>query len=155
VSLLPGEILPQSVPLGTSDGQGNVTISTNWWLLIYNIALNSIGNGGSIPDTALEIWTLNQIDAATVTLKPAAQPVEVIPVGTSPFTYTAPFDGSVAVTGPMESASSASVPSIVLTRQGTSVNTGFLNGSIPVRRGDEITLTYLNSVAPTMTFLPS
>jgi len=153
MSLLPGEMIPQSVPLGKVNADGSVTISTNYWLLLYNIALNSIGTAGAITDASLEELFANQLILAAPA--PVAQPVQTLTVTASPFTYTAPFDGAVSVIGPMESASSAATPSIVITRQGTAVNTGLLNGTFPLRRADEITVTYVNSVAPTMTFLPA
>lgn len=55
MSLLPGQILPQSEPIGTVNENGSVTMGTNWYLLIYNIVLNSIGATGSLPDEALEL----------------------------------------------------------------------------------------------------
>ncbi len=153
MSLLPGEILPQSVPIGTVNADGSVTVATNWWLLFYNIAANSIGTSGAVSDASLEEWFTNQL--VQVAPHPVAQPAQVVTVTASPFTYTAPFDGAVTVTGPMESSTSATAPSIVLSRQGTAVNTGLLNGTVSVRRGDQIILTYVNSVAPTVTFLPA
>lgn len=74
-----------------------------------------------------------------------AQPVAAITPGASPFTYTAPFAGSIAVTG-------GTVSAIALIRQGTTVATGLITGLIPVSRYDQVKVTY--SVVPTMTFIP-
>jgi hypothetical protein len=78
--------------------------------------------------------------------QPAAQPVAAITVGASPFTYTAPFDGCVIVSGGIVSA-------VAIARQGTSVATGITAGIVPVRRLDNVTITY--TVLPTATFLPT
>ena len=75
----------------------------------------------------------------------AAQPVVPITPGASPYSYTAPFWGSVAVTG-------GTVSAIAISRQGTSIATGLTVGVFPVARGDVLTVTY--SVAPTITFIP-
>jgi len=42
MSLLPSQILPQTVPIGHVDDRGKVIIDKQWWLLIYNIMLNSV-----------------------------------------------------------------------------------------------------------------
>lgn len=77
---------------------------------------------------------------------PAAQPVKTITVGASPFTYTAPFNGNVAVTG-------GTVSAISIIRQGVSVATGLITGLIPASRADQIQVTYTG--IPTMTFIPT
>lgn len=74
-----------------------------------------------------------------------AQPIQVVTVGASPFSYTAAFDGTVVVTG-------GTVSAISLTRQGTSVATGITTGLFPLSRLDIIQVTY--SGLPVMTFLP-
>ena len=74
-----------------------------------------------------------------------AQPVQSITPGASPYSYTALFDGHVAVTA-------GTVSAIALVRQGTSVATGLTVGLIPVSRGDIVTVTYTGT--PTMTFIP-
>lgn len=76
---------------------------------------------------------------------PRAQPVQVVAVGASPFSYTAAFDGTVVVTG-------GTVSAISLTRQGTSVATGITTGLFPLSRLDVLQVTY--SGTPVMTFLP-
>lgn len=74
-----------------------------------------------------------------------SQPVSSITVGGSPFTYTAPFAGTIAVTG-------GTVSAIAILRQGTSVATGITAGFVPVSRYDQVQVTY--SVLPTLTFIP-
>lgn len=188
-SLLPEQIIPPSEPIGTVAGS-SVMITKNWWLLLYNIALNSIGTQGSLPDEALELLdaTDSDVDASdTAALRrplanalvqamqpsdvvvssndlpdiaralllaqdpllpdpPAlAQPVAGISPTGSPFTYTAPFAGTVVVTG-------GSVSGISVVRQGTPVATGITAGLIPVSRYDQVQVTY--GSAPTMTFIP-
>lgn len=77
---------------------------------------------------------------------PTAQPVAVISVGASPFTYTAPANGQVAVTG-------GTVSIVSFIRQGTTVATGLITGLVVVSRLDQVKVTY--AVAPTMTFMPT
>ena len=74
---------------------------------------------------------------------PPADEVSV-PVGPSPFTYTAPRAGSVIVYG-------GTVVSIEFVRSSVHV-TGQTSGMFPVSLGDGITITY--SGAPTVTFVP-
>ena len=47
MSLLPGQIIPQQVPIGRVNPDGTVIIEKNWWLLLYNLCANTIGTGGS------------------------------------------------------------------------------------------------------------
>lgn len=44
MSLLPGTIIPQTVPFGRVSGNGAVIIEKNWWLLLYNLVQSSIGD---------------------------------------------------------------------------------------------------------------
>lgn len=76
-----------------------------------------------------------------------AQPVKSITVGASPFTYTAPFDGTLLVTG-------GTVSAIALSRDGgtTFISIGLTSGLVPVSRLDQVKVTY--SVLPTETFIP-
>jgi hypothetical protein len=53
MSLLPGQIIPQGVSFGRADPDGNVTISTNWWLFFYNISQNVLGVGSGLPTGGL------------------------------------------------------------------------------------------------------
>jgi len=77
---------------------------------------------------------------------PQAQPVTVVSVGGSPFTYTASFTGLAVITG-------GTVSLISLVRQGTTVATGLTTGLFPLSRLDQLVITHTG--APTMTFLPT
>lgn len=80
-----------------------------------------------------------------VPASPRAQPEASITVGASPFTYTAPFDGSVLVTG-------GTISNATITRN-SAHSTGFTPPfMIPLSRLDQLSVTY--TVAPTMTFFP-
>lgn len=63
MSLLPGQILPQSTPIGTVREDGTVIADTNWWLLWYNLVLNTLGNGSGLPSDALIDLESADIDA--------------------------------------------------------------------------------------------
>lgn len=76
----------------------------------------------------------------------AAQPIQTITVGASPFTYTAPFNGSVLVKG-------GTVSIVSLIRQGASTVTGLVTGFIPVSRSDQVQITY--TAAPTAVYFPT
>ena len=78
--------------------------------------------------------------------QPRAQPVQVISVGGSPYSYTAPFSGCVVVTG-------GTVSAIAISRQGTSVATGLTAGIFPLSRSDILVITHTG--APTATLLPT
>lgn len=47
MSLLPSQILPQTIPFGKVDKDGNVIIEKDWFLLLYNLCANTIGTGSS------------------------------------------------------------------------------------------------------------
>lgn len=71
MSLLPGRILPQIEPFGTLSEDGKtVIIAKNWWLLFYNMALQSIGTGTGIP--ADQLIDLESIDIDAVGTDAAA-----------------------------------------------------------------------------------
>lgn len=67
--------------------------------------------------------------------------------GTSPYTYTAPCDGVIIVTG-------ASISNIQYSRGSTSTTMGVAAGAFPVRGGDGIKISWLIT-APTITFIPN
>jgi hypothetical protein len=77
---------------------------------------------------------------------PVAQPGVVLVVGASPFTYTAPANGTLCVVG-------GSISDISYIRQGTTLNTGAGNGPIPMSRTDQVKITY--SSVPVLNFLPT
>lgn len=53
MSLLPSQILPPNEPIGTVDEAGQVIPSFNFYLLLYNLWLNTLGNGTGLPADAL------------------------------------------------------------------------------------------------------
>lgn len=53
MSLLPGQILPETIALGRSNSDGSVTITHDWWLLFYNLSEQVLSNGSGA--TTLEI----------------------------------------------------------------------------------------------------
>lgn len=77
---------------------------------------------------------------------PRAQPAVAVIVGASPFTFTAPFNGTLAVQG-------GTVSAITVIRQGLNVATGIIAGLVPVSRLDQVQITY--AAAPTVGFLPT
>lgn len=89
MSLLPGQILPQSAILGRTNAQGEVTIEQNWWLLLYNLVLNTLGTGAGLPADALIDLESADVDASNSdaivlrqgianALKQAMQPSDVM-----------------------------------------------------------------------------
>ena len=79
-------------------------------------------------------------------LRPQAQPVQAITPGASPYTYTAPQDGWVTVSG-------GTVSALDLSRDGTTfIATGVLAGTLPMSRLDKLKVTWTGS--PTMNFFP-
>lgn len=79
----------------------------------------------------------------------AGAPGPIVPnivLGTSPFAYKAPSNGTISVHG-------GTVSSITIARARVSgVNVGFTSGSVSVAANDVVTITY--SVAPTINFIP-
>lgn len=60
------------MPIGHVRPDGSVAIETNWWLLIYNLWLNTLGNGSGLPADALidlESADLDAIDADAISLR--------------------------------------------------------------------------------------
>lgn len=189
MSLLPGRILPQTEPLGRLQADGKTVImDKNWWLLFFNLSIQTLSTDGGLPTSALVELSALDADAAdsdAIALRqpianlyaqladlpptvynfpdiakalllaqdallpdpPAvAQPTLTITVGASPFSYIAPFTGSVAV-------SAGTVSLIQLIRQGVTVATGVTAGMIPVSRTDTVKVTYTG--LPVMIFLPT
>lgn len=80
MSLLPGQILPPDTPIGKTDDQGNVTINHDWWLLLYNLCLQILGNGSGLPADALidlESADTDAIDADAIALRRPVANLEV------------------------------------------------------------------------------
>lgn len=65
MSLLPGQILPPSTPLGRLNEDGTLLIDTNWWLLLYNLCNQVLGSQGGLPASALESIEITDLDTAT------------------------------------------------------------------------------------------
>ena len=45
MSLLPNQIIPQTMPWGTANQDGTVTVAHDWWLFLYNLAEQVLSNG--------------------------------------------------------------------------------------------------------------
>lgn len=212
MSSLPQFIPPQDAPFAQARPDGKIYVDVNWYLFLYNIAINTLPTNGELPTSEADIIDMIDLDASGTDLPqafrlnanigaleaqdielsgadianlptrdnnvqmlqqeadagpsardlanvltlsldnllqdptPLAQPVSVITVGASPFTYAASFDGTLSVTG-------GAVSSIVIVRQGVTVSTGIAAGIIPLRRLDQVKITY--TVLPTAFFLPN
>lgn len=75
MSLLPGQILPQSAILGRVNEDGTVTIEQNWWLLLYNLTLQTLGTGSGLPADALIDLENVDIDAVATDSAASRQPL--------------------------------------------------------------------------------
>lgn len=64
MSLLPGRIIPQDVPIGKVNEDGTVTIDKDWWLLLYNLCLQTLGTTGTTLPTDDQILLTELDDAA-------------------------------------------------------------------------------------------
>lgn len=73
MSLLPQQILPQTIPIGRALPDGTVQIDHNWWLLLYNLCAQVLGTSQSgLPADALqdlESADLDAIDADAIALR--------------------------------------------------------------------------------------
>ena len=76
MSVLPNQILPQTIPFGKVQPDGRVLIEHDWWLLIYNICLNSIGSQIGLPASALTELASTDSDAADSDATVLRQPIE-------------------------------------------------------------------------------
>lgn len=93
MSLLPGQILPQSTPLGRLNKDGTITIDQNWWLLLYNLSLQVLGTGPTPPVDDQTLTT--EIDDATDDgndVRPALADLERLATNEEPQTTTAAAD---------------------------------------------------------------
>lgn len=75
MSLLPGQILPQSAILGRVNADGTVTIEQNWWLLLFNLCLQTLGTGAGLPADALIDLESVDIDAVGTDSAALRQPL--------------------------------------------------------------------------------
>ena len=94
----------------------------------------------------LQFANLALMEAILGDAPPAAQPLQTITVGASPYTYTVPFTGSVLVKG-------GTVSVVSLIRQGVTTITGLVSGFVPVSRSDQVQITY--TAAPTAFYFPT
>ena len=185
MALLPMQILPETLPIGTVQPDGKVQIDHNWWLLWYNLCAQVLGGTQGLPASALtelassdsdamdtdavvlrraianldvsgEILPDNDLPAINRALllaqdgllqdpPPRAQPIASVSPTGSPYTYTAPFAGTVSVT-------SGTVSQITVIRTGVSVVTGLTSGLFQLSRFDQLQVTYTGT--PTMNFIP-
>ena len=79
---------------------------------------------------------------------PPAGPVIPITPGASPFTYTAIHDGTICISGPPSAT-------INVIRYGTTVPTGMTEGTIPMRKNDQVSISWSGGTAPVMNYLPN
>lgn len=73
MSLLPGQILPQSVPLGIVDKNGQLLIDQNWYLFFYNMALQILSRQGAFPSSQADLLDMVDLDAASTDLPQASR----------------------------------------------------------------------------------
>jgi hypothetical protein len=60
MSLLPNQIIPQTMPFGTVNDDGTVTIEHDWWLLIYALCEQILANGSGASTLSLAELALLQ-----------------------------------------------------------------------------------------------
>ena len=65
MSLLPGQLLPQSVPFGKVAENGLFYVDQNWYLFFYNIALKTLAtqNSGQLPTSEGDLVDMVDLDA--------------------------------------------------------------------------------------------
>ncbi len=138
--------LPDSVSIAILDSEIFDTDALQSSRQVTNLALMApdIDAGPTLRDFS-SLMALAS-DGLLPDVSPRAQPAAAVTVGASPFTFTASFDGTLAVSG-------GTVSAISLTRQGVTVPMGVVAGPIPVSRLDQVQITY--TVLPTANFLPS
>jgi hypothetical protein len=148
MSGLPNQIPQQSVPfIEAVDGGAPAYVDINWYLWLYNLSKSVFGTGGNgstpaspydaldaanlfaqaadIPQAYRRIANLSALAGSNTLLPdpaPAAQPVQAVTPGASPFTYTALANGVLSVTG-------GAVSSVSIIRQGVTVATGITSSS--------------------------
>lgn len=88
MSLLPGQIIPATAPLGRVTPNGDVIIDKNWWLLLFNIVQNSLPTAGASTDTAATLLSSTDADItdvdATSLRSPLANLAQLIPTEGDP-----------------------------------------------------------------------
>ena len=66
MSLLPGQILPESVPFGRVDKRGQLLVDHNWYLFLYNLSLqvlSATNASGSSPASPYDLLDMADPDA--------------------------------------------------------------------------------------------
>lgn len=148
ISLTGGTVtLPDSVNIALIDSE---IVDTDA-LTATRQALNVQALLGFEPDASPSLRDLaNALALSTDASLPdpvaRAQPVAAVTVGASPFTFTAPTNGTLAI-------SIGTVSAVSIIRQGVSVATAVTDGLVPVSRLDQVQITY--AVVPTVNFLPT
>jgi|SRR6185503_13943966 len=77
MSLLPGQILPPTEPFGKVNADGTVTIDKNWWLLLYNLCLQTLSTGNGIPAAAILDIESTDVDVSNTDAAALRSPVNV------------------------------------------------------------------------------
>jgi len=150
---LPNVIPPMAMPLGVADKNGTVTISQQWYLLLYNLSQQGLGQGGNAI-APLQHDFLNVIDAesqATAAYSLAIQgaqslPFPISPGGASPYIVTAPSRGMFLVSGGVVTAISVTRDTFTWTIPIT------FGAPFSISGGDVLTVTW--TVAPNIFFIP-
>ena len=142
-------------------------MNRTWWLFFYNLATQTLGSGSAIAtienlgDLDSDIANTDSVGLAqqienfpvlpTLLQDPIAraQPESGVVIGTSPFTYTAPFDGWAVITA----SAGGTITSIQLQRTAMYTVTGEV---FPLAQYDEVIVTYTGTSTDIhMTFFPS
>lgn len=71
MALLPNTMLPQSEAFGTVNADGTVTITKNWFLLLYNLVINSFGGSGLTGNDAAQLADFAPTDSDIARLQVA------------------------------------------------------------------------------------
>lgn len=139
MSLLPEQILPETVPLGKVLPNGDVKIDHNWFLLIYNICLQVLGAGqaGGFPASAVEELASVESDANDSDAVAFRQPLDSLTVQSlaDPFpSPTADILGALAglldIPGPTQQVDANSSPRFVAVKIGNILRTALARGWI-------------------------
>lgn len=181
MSLLPGQIPPETVPIGTLEADGRVKITHNFWLYLYNLGqlvLGTTGVGAAAYSAQVNAEAQALVDstdslglAQRVTnlergqvLLPDPQPPRTVTVGllTDPVPQAQPAQVLTPGASPWVYTalqdgwlilSGGTVSAITLSRDGTTFYaTGWTTGVFPMSRLDQTKVTYTG--APTATYFP-
>ncbi len=179
MSLLPSTIPPPNEPIGTTESGEKVLLDKNFWLFLYNVALNSIAG---TPDQFIEILNQSDLDASRVDSSVLPQQIansvlladqiqdvpasianalllaDQVPDSASQASAiqsitvgSSPYTYIAAFNGTIL-VTGGTVSAIAIVRQSTSLATGLTSGLFPLSRLDQLVVTY--SGTPTMKFLP-